>query len=114
MAGSEDREKKKADPLIARIVNFFKNIPSYFVPKICGGNPDAVRKAKLIINFGFLGAVFGFSYAGFYLVIGHFVGAAIIIVCSVSVALVPVALRVTGQLRTAGNFYAFILTMGFL
>jgi signal transduction histidine kinase len=114
MPASEDREKIKGDPLAARTGNFFKNIPAYFVPKICGGNPEAVRKARLIINFGFLGAVFGFSYAGFYLVIGHMVGAAIIIVCSVSVALVPVALRITGQLRTAGNFYAFILTMGFL
>src|ERR1700677_4349428 len=94
-------------------LNKFRKIPDYFIPPSLNENAEASRNARLIVAFGFLGAVFGCSYAVFCFVIGHLLGAEIIVVCSTSAVLVPSILRFTGSVRLAGNLQALILTLGF-
>ena len=91
----------------------FRKISESFIPHSLDENAESARKARLIVAFGFLGAAFGYSYAVFYLFIGHFWGAGIIIACSTSAVLVPFILRFTGGVRLAGNLQALILTAGF-
>lgn len=94
------------DQLASRILNFF-------TPAALCQIPDQRRRAHLIISFGFLGAIFGALYAGFYLAIDHYSGYVIILVCSTCFAFVPALLRQTGSTSLAGNFYCSILIAGF-
>lgn len=94
-------------------LNQFRKIPETFIPQSLNENAELARKARLIVAFGFLGAAFGYSYAIFYLFIGHLWGAGIIIVCSTSAVLVPFIMRLARGVRLAGNLQALILTAGF-
>ena len=94
-------------------LNQFRKISESFIPQSLNENVELARKARLIVAFGFLGAAFGYSYAVFYLLIGHFWGAGIIIVCSTSAVLAPFIVRFKGGVRLAGNLQALILTLGF-
>jgi signal transduction histidine kinase len=91
----------------------FRKISESFIPQSLDENAESARKARLIVAFGFLGAAFGYSYALFYLLISHFLGAGIILVCSTAGVLVPFILRFTANVRLAGNLQAMILTFGF-
>lgn len=84
-----------------------------FVPGACGSDPEAGRRARLIARFGILGAVFGAVYATFYLLIGHYWGTGIIVVCSLGFAVMPWVMKRTGSLAIAGNVLSLILTLGF-
>jgi len=84
-----------------------------FVPGHCAGNPESGRRARLICRFGFLGAIFGAIYATFYLLIGHYWGTVIIVVCSSGFGLMPWLMKRTGSLAVAGNILSLILTLGF-
>jgi signal transduction histidine kinase len=90
-----------------------RKISESFIPLSLIQDPESNRKARLIVAFGFLGGAFGFSYAAFYFLIGHYYGAWIITACSTSAVLVPFFLRWTAMLRLAGNIQALILTLGF-
>ncbi len=94
-------------------MNRFRRISESFVPQALHENAETLRKARLIVSFGFLGAAFGCSYALFYLCIGHFWGAGIIIVSSTAAVGVPFFLRFTGDVRAAGNMHSLILTLDF-
>jgi signal transduction histidine kinase len=85
----------------------------YCVPAGLKRDAEASRRARLITGFGLLGSIFGACYAVFYLVIGHVLGAEIIVVCSVAVALTPLLLRATGCIRVSGNILTLILLAGF-
>jgi len=85
----------------------------FFTPATFSQAPDERRRAHLIIWFGFLGAIFGSLYAGFYLAIDHYTGYVIILVCSTCFAFVPALLRQTKSSALAGNFYCSILISGF-
>src|ERR1700722_9574120 len=98
---------------MATFLNWFRKAPNYFIPLSLIQNPESTRKARLIVAFGFLGGAFGFSYAAFYFVIGHYAGAHVIMMCSIAAVLVSFFLRFTGWLRVAGNIQALILTLGF-
>ncbi|MGN6642595.1 MAG: sensor histidine kinase [Verrucomicrobiota bacterium] len=76
-------------------------------------DPELSRRARLIIGFGVLGFVFGMIFAGFYVVIGHYWGTAIILVCSFGFLSAPFLLKSTGSLRFAGNLLSGIMTAGF-
>jgi signal transduction histidine kinase len=91
----------------------FHALDDYFVPLPLLDNPEVARRARLIVRFAFVGGVFGFCYASFYLLIGHVWGAAIIVVCGIAMVSVPWLLRRTGRLALAGNLHALILTIGF-
>ncbi|HWB57930.1 MAG TPA: HAMP domain-containing sensor histidine kinase [Chthoniobacteraceae bacterium] len=93
--------------------NLLKRITDSFVPPSLDDNVETARKARLIVAFGFLGAAFGYSYALFYLCIGHYWGAGIIIVCSTAAVTAPFLLRLTGSVGLAGNLQSLILTLGF-
>jgi hypothetical protein len=88
-------------------------LDDYFVPSMLLDNPETARRARLVVRFAFIGGVFGWCYAIFYLCIAHFWGAAIIIACDTAMVSVPWLLRKTGRLALAGNLHAFILTIGF-
>ena len=88
-------------------------LDDYFVPSMLLDNPETARRARLVVRFAFIGGVFGWCYAIFYLCIAHFWGAAIIIACDTAMVSVPWLLRRTGRLALAGNLHAFILTIGF-
>jgi signal transduction histidine kinase len=76
-------------------------------------DPERIRQARLISRFGFLGSFFGSVYALFYLLIGHYWGVLIILVCSACFAVTPVWLRRTKSIEPAGHFLSFVLTLGF-
>lgn len=76
-------------------------------------NPEVARHVQLITGFGFLGAIFGTVYAGFYLTIGHDVGARIIVVCSLLFLAVPYLLRATRRVALWGNFIVGVMASGF-
>ena len=51
-----------------------------FLPLLAQRDEDTLRHCRLIIAFGFLGSAFGLIYAAFYCSIGHYYGAAIVVV----------------------------------
>jgi len=91
----------------------FQRVSEGFIPLALVQNAESNRKARLVVAFGFLGGAFGFSYAAFYFLIGHFYGAWVIVACSTSAVMVPFFLRFTGMLRVAGNIQSLILALGF-
>jgi signal transduction histidine kinase len=74
---------------------------------------ELLRRARLQIRFGWLGAIFGTLYASFYMLIGHLWGALVIVICSVLVGQVPWMVKHGKSLPTAGHFYAAVLVGGF-
>ncbi len=90
-----------------------RGIDENFIPRPLLEDPETSRRARLVVRFAFIGGVFGFCYATFYLCISHFWGAAIIIACDAAMVSVAWVLRNTGRLPLAGNLHALILTLGF-
>lgn len=84
-----------------------------FVPKELEDTPDEMRRARLIVRFGFLGALFGLAYMLFYLLVGHYWGAGIVVVCSLLFFATPWLLRRTKALNFAGNLLSGIMVAGF-
>ena len=84
-----------------------------FIPVSCANDPELGRRARLICRFGLMGAMFGAIYATFYLLIGHYWGTGIIVVCSLGFASMPWLLKRTGSLDITGNILSLILTLGF-
>ena len=76
---------------------------------------DAERRrlAGLVTGFGFLGVVFGAAYAVFYSVIGHSLGAEIIVVCSLVFGMTPFVMRWTGSTALGGHLLSLTLVLGF-
>ena len=79
----------------------------------CLTDPELGRRAKLISRFGFLGFLFGMIFATFYMLIGHYWGAAIVVICSLGFAATPFLMRAARSLNFAGNLLAAIMTAGF-
>jgi signal transduction histidine kinase len=77
-------------------------------------NPESTRHAKLITRFGALGLIFGFFYACLYCLIGHYWGAAIVVLCSLSVGFTPLMMRWRKSISLAANYFTLALTFGFL
>jgi signal transduction histidine kinase len=92
----------KATALMDRVV------PGEFM-----ADPERARRARLIARFGMLGSVFGSSYAAFYLLIGHYWGATLIVLCSFLVAVTPFVMRWKKSTELAGNYLVLTLTLGF-
>lgn len=74
---------------------------------------EMARRARLLMRFGVLGSLFGFTYALFYLFIGHIWGTVIIVCCSTGVAMTPFIMRWKKSVEPAGNLLALTLTLGF-
>ena len=73
---------------------------------------DVRRRAALFITFSVQGVVFGLAFAGFYLFIGHYWGAAVVFICTAAMGSAPWIVRSAG-LERAGNVYAGVLVFGF-
>ncbi len=84
------------------------------LPDHLRADPENARRARLLVGFGVLGSCFGLVYALFYLLIGHYWGAGIVVFCTMGVALSPFLMWKSGSMLLAGNFFAAILTLGFL
>lgn len=82
-----------------------------FVDDKFRSNPDELRHARLVVNFGYLGGIFGLIYCCFYLAVGHYWGAGIVMICTLGLLSVAFS-RFQNSVR-AGNLIAFYLTLGF-
>lgn len=98
---------------IAGSARKFSGLMDYTIPDELLADPEGMRRGRLITRFGVLGSLFGFTYAAFYLLIGHKWGAAIILSCSLGVAFMPFVMRWKKSAELAGNFLALTLTLGF-
>lgn len=76
-------------------------------------DPEWTRRARLVSRFGLLGSLFGTAYALFYMLIGHWWGALIIVLCSSCFAGTSFWLRRNRRIDTAGHFLTFVLMVGF-
>ena len=77
------------------------------------GDAEACRRARSIVRFGFIGPVFGIAYAIFYSLIGHWWGALIVMLCSVSFIATPFLMRRMRSLELGGNLLPGVLCAGF-
>src|SRR5277367_5383266 len=77
-------------------------IPSNLIP-----DPESARRARLIVRFGLLGAIFGIVYALFYLIVGHLWGAAIILECTAGIIVTPWLMIWRRSTELPGHFFAF-------
>ena len=85
-----------------------------YIPANLSMDPESFRRARLIARFGLLGSIFGFIYTIFYLLLGHYWGAAIVAGCTVGIAIAPALMLRRKSTEPAGHFIVFVLTMGFL
>ena len=74
---------------------------------------ELLGRARLQILFGVLGGLCGVAFSGFFFVIGHVYGGAIIGACGLMTTLVPWVIRHSGNLRATGYLYGFVLLLGF-
>ena len=74
--------------------------------------PEAGRRTFLFIVFSLEGMIFGCIFAGFYVAIDYYWGAAIVLVCTFAMGGAPWIVRAVG-LESAGNIYAGVLVLGF-
>ena len=88
-------------------------IMEYFVPAGLERKTEPHRRARLIAAFGLYGFTLSSVYAAFYLLIGHTVGASIIVAGCLGVLGALFLMRVTGSIRIAGNILALVLLVGF-
>ena len=84
-----------------------------FVPEQMRSDPELLRRSRLQIRFGWLGAIFGSCYALFYSAISHWWGVEIVVLCSLVFALIPGLLKRRGDLRVTGHIFGLILLTGF-
>ena len=84
-----------------------------FIPEECLQQPELTRRARLVARFGILGAVFGFLFGLFYLLVGHMWGAGIVALCTTGFGLIPWLMRRTRSIQLAGHTLCFILIAGF-
>jgi signal transduction histidine kinase len=99
---------------LGRALKNFGELVDRQIPDNLRTDPENARRGRLIARFGALGLIFGLTYAAFYLVIGHKWGAAIILLCTVGVALTPLLMLWRKSIEPAAHFFSLVLTLGFL
>ena len=90
-----------------------QEISAHFIPRGCLEDPEAARRAHLIVGFGLLGGLFGLLYGMFYFFIGHQWGGGIVAVCTLGFMLTPFLMRWSGSARLAGHVFSLLLVFGF-
>jgi len=84
-----------------------------YVPEEMRHNEELLRRCRLQIRFGWLGAMFGMVYALFYLLVGHRAGAEVILACSAVFAICPWLLKRRADLVFTGHMFSAVLLVGF-
>ncbi len=84
-----------------------------FIPVQCHNSAEHTRQARLIVRFALLGVISGILYAGFFMLVEHYFGTAIILFCSLGFAVVPFLLKRTGAIKLSGNLLSGIMVIGF-
>jgi signal transduction histidine kinase len=84
------------------------------IPAELAADPEGNRHARLITRFALLGTIAGLVYAAFYLLIGHYWGTLIILLCTTGVFFTPAVMRWKKSTSLAGDFFAMTLVLGFL
>lgn len=110
---ADNRPQGAPAPARALKAGSFREIHSYFIPPGGADDPDLTRRAHLIVGFGTLGGLFGLLYASFYLAIGHYWGSAMIVGCTLGVALTPFLMKWSRSIALAGHLFSLILILGF-
>lgn len=108
--GLGDRERSS---LFGHLVGVLRSFVQGFVPKACEENPEALRRARLITRFAFLGVVSGALYASFFMLVEHYYGVAIIMACTMFFAIVPYLLKRSQNLDLSGNILSGVMVAGF-
>ncbi len=75
--------------------------------------PETARRARLTNRFGFLGAFSGALFALFYLLIGHWWGALIVVFCSAGFVATPYLMRWKKSVEPAAHFLSCTQMLGF-
>src|SRR5579862_9148399 len=96
-----------------RALQLREQVMEWCIPAQLERDTEPYRRARLVTGFGSSGLFFGCVYAAFYLLIGHTLGAGIVVVCSFLFAMAPLLMRFTGSLRLAANLLTLILLLGF-
>jgi signal transduction histidine kinase len=89
-----------------------QKVAERFVPPALKDDAEGRRRAQLFVSLSAVGFAFGLLFGGFYLLIGHYWGAAIVFVCTSALATGPLVVRTAG-LERAANLYALVLVAGF-
>jgi signal transduction histidine kinase len=110
---SENSAEKRANPRLHRLARNFSDFIESFVPPHCQGDPDRLRRSRLVAHFGIQGVIFGAVYAIFYHCIGHTRGAEVIWVCSAIFGFTPWLLRRTGSFNFCGHLVVGTMAAGF-
>ncbi|HEY1170052.1 MAG TPA: MFS domain-containing histidine kinase [Verrucomicrobiae bacterium] len=97
----------------ARLVDWIVRFTDGFIPIGCRADAELFRRSRLTIRFSFLGAVSGALYAGFFTLVEHYFGVAIIVLCSLVFAAVPFVLKRSAALDVCGNLLSGVMVMGF-
>ena len=113
-AGSPANRGGKLAQGFAALNHKFGTLIDRQIPDELLATPESTRHAKLITRFGALGFLFGFTYAAFYILIHHYWGALIVVLCSVGVGITPRMLAWKKSIPVAGNFFTMTLTLGFM
>jgi signal transduction histidine kinase len=92
---------------------FLSKLSDRFVPETLQRDPESFRLARLHIRFGWMGWIVGIGYAGFYVALEHYWGAATIVGGCCVLGLVPWLVWGTGRLKLTGHLMAAVLTVGF-
>lgn len=77
------------------------------------GDEESLRRGRLQIRFGVLGGFMALAYAGFFFLLGHYLGGCIVAACGFSIMQVPWLIRRRGNLRITGHIYGAALVVGF-
>jgi signal transduction histidine kinase len=96
-----------------RAGRWMRSVTGRFLGDDFSDHPEQRRLAGLVTGFGFLGVLFGAAYAIFYTVIGHHLGAEIIVACSAVFGLTPFLMRWTRSAPFGGHLLCFTLVTGF-
>ena len=84
-----------------------------FLPAECAEDPELARRGRLVIRFGFLGFISGLLFAAFYLYIGHYWGAGIVMLCSLAFLATPFLVRNGRTVHFGGQMLSSIMALGF-
>jgi signal transduction histidine kinase len=108
-----DEAHRPESSVLWRLRDWARSFVESFIPAHCHEEAEQLRQARLIVRFAWLGLVSGALYAAFFMLVEHYFGTTIILVCSLGFAGVPFLLKRTGAIKLSGNLLSGIMVVGF-